>query len=73
MKNSLVQKLRIYAMIMRLRELEEERILKRRAHFINLSKHEPLIYKPPEIHNPIFYENEPSKFISKPRNNFKKI
>jgi len=38
-------------------------------------EHEPIrIYnfKDIEAKDPIFYENEPSKFIGKPKNNFKK-
>ncbi len=35
---------------------------------------EPLVFKKYEFQyeKPVFYENEPSKFMSKPKNNFKK-
>ena len=34
---------------------------------------EPIIFKKPyDFEQPVYYENEPSKFISKPKNNFKR-
>ena len=30
-------------------------------------------FREEDFREPIFYENEPSKFMSKPKNNFKKI
>lgn len=68
----LVNRLRLYAMLMRLQELKAEIAMKA---FLP----EPImIISNRELSNkrmyydPNSYENQPSKFIGKPKNNFKK-
>jgi len=68
----LVTKLRLYAMVMRLKELQQERIMK-------VFLPEPIVltlnkesFTDQKLYNPNLYENQSSKFIGKPKNNFKR-
>lgn len=81
----LVDKLRLYAMLMRLQELKIEREVLLRLERLKTEiameafLPEPMIIKSNRelfddrmYYNPNSYEIQPSKFIGKPRNNYKK-
>ncbi|CAM2903224.1 hypothetical protein SAMN05444355_10749 [Flavobacterium frigoris] len=69
-------KLRFFALMWRLCELEKQRRFKIDLEYharVEQFEREPLIYiRQNEYKEPVFYEYEGSRFISKPKHNFKK-
>lgn len=66
-----IAKLRFFALMFRLCELEKERRYK--IDMEHLIRIESMIIKPQELfQEPVIYERQGSKFINKPKHNFKK-
>lgn len=71
-KITLGNKLRLYALLMRLQELQSERRMKAFLPEPLVITTEKTIFNEQINYDPVFYEKEPSKFFSKPKNNFKR-